>query len=61
MFKCAVVPEEKLEACKATLAVLTSCHIYSVQKSKLKVRMVKNSLVDVKILEVGLVDPGLHV
>ncbi|XP_053404802.1 DNA polymerase delta subunit 3-like [Mercenaria mercenaria] len=36
MFKCTVVPEEKLEVCKTTLAILTSCHVYSVQKSKLK-------------------------
>lgn len=36
MFKCVVIPEEKLEACKTMLAVLTSCHIYSVQKSKLR-------------------------
>ena len=33
-----IVPEEKLESFKATLEFVTSCHIYSVQKAKLKVR-----------------------
>ncbi|XP_036359163.1 DNA polymerase delta subunit 3 isoform X3 [Octopus sinensis] len=33
---CSVVPEEKLETVKSSLQQLYSCHIYSVQKSKLK-------------------------
>ncbi|XP_014777504.1 DNA polymerase delta subunit 3 isoform X2 [Octopus bimaculoides] len=33
---CSVVPEEKLETVKSSLQQLHSCHIYSVQKSKLK-------------------------
>ena len=36
-FKFAVVPESKLETYKSTLKVVTSCHIYSAQKIKLKV------------------------
>ncbi|XP_033759315.1 DNA polymerase delta subunit 3-like [Pecten maximus] len=34
--KCTVVKEEDLEAYRSTLAVVTSSHIYSVQKAKLK-------------------------
>ncbi|XP_052782700.1 DNA polymerase delta subunit 3-like isoform X2 [Mya arenaria] len=35
-FKCAVVPEEKLTSYKDSYAAVTSCHVYSVQKSPLK-------------------------
>ena len=38
MHKCAVVPETELEVVKRSLATVTSCHIFSVQKAKLKVR-----------------------
>ena len=34
-----IVPDDKLEAFKTSLDSVTSCHIYSVQKSKLKVRL----------------------
>ncbi|KAK3797426.1 hypothetical protein RRG08_035872 [Elysia crispata] len=36
MHKCAVVPETELEVVKRSLATVTSCHIFSVQKAKLK-------------------------
>jgi len=36
-FKCAVVPEEKLSAYKSSYSVVTSVHVYSVQKAALKV------------------------
>ncbi|KAL4219829.1 DNA polymerase delta subunit 3 [Mactra antiquata] len=36
IFKCSIVPEEKLDGYKSSLDVLTSCHIYSVQMTKLK-------------------------
>ena len=31
-----VIPEENLEAFKSTLSMVTSTHIYSVSKSKIK-------------------------
>ena len=34
--KCMVIPEENLEAFKSTLSMVTSTHIYSVSKSKIK-------------------------
>lgn len=34
--KCTVLPEEQLNSYKSTLATVTSSHIYSVQKSKVK-------------------------
>ncbi|GFS19475.1 DNA polymerase delta subunit 3-like [Elysia marginata] len=36
MHKCAVVPESELDVVKKSLSTLTSCHIFSVQKAKLK-------------------------
>ncbi|KAK3594408.1 hypothetical protein CHS0354_034141 [Potamilus streckersoni] len=36
LFKCGVVPEENLSQYKCSLSVITSCHVYSVQKVKLK-------------------------
>lgn len=36
MHKCAIVPESELEDVKGSLSALTSCHIFSVQKAKLK-------------------------
>ncbi|KAL3846995.1 hypothetical protein ACJMK2_017935 [Sinanodonta woodiana] len=36
VFKCGVVPEEKLSQYKCSLSAVTSCHVYSVQKVKLK-------------------------
>ncbi|CAL1528953.1 unnamed protein product [Lymnaea stagnalis] len=36
MHKCVVVPEAHLEEVKNSLSIVTSCHIYSVQRAKLK-------------------------
>ncbi|XP_059158562.1 DNA polymerase delta subunit 3-like [Physella acuta] len=36
MHKCVVVPEAHIDEVKTELSVVTSCHIYSVQRSKLK-------------------------
>ncbi|GFO38314.1 DNA polymerase delta subunit 3-like [Plakobranchus ocellatus] len=36
MHKCAVVPETELNVVKKSLSTITSCHIFSVQKAKLK-------------------------
>ena len=37
MHKCVVVPESELDVVKRSLSTLTSFHIFSVQKAKLKV------------------------
>lgn len=36
VFKCAVVPEHKLETYKSSLDTVTSCHVYSIQRVELK-------------------------
>ena len=41
-----MIPEERCDAVKSTLDPVTSCHVYSVQKGKLKVNLASRKILN---------------